>query len=170
MKNERGFTTIELLLVAFILGGLVFMANCTGKFALPYAPPQASLCAKPEAADSIICQLSTYLKTTPEQIDAMLLDASLVSLATKVTSAEELRKTLDTVEVWVSGRDILTMDGLAKYLGEKAAFDPYLALLLSRRLPILASVPTLSYKPLTAFDKSLVLLEIKRQKDQVAFF
>jgi hypothetical protein len=166
--NRKGFTTIELALICLIIGALTaFAINGCGTL---YPKPVDPICSKPEAKGSVICDMATYLKTTPEQIDSMLLDASLVSLATKITTAAELRKTFDMVEAWVAGQNLLTMEGISKYLGEKAAFDPYLAMLISRRLPILSSIPNLSIKPLTPYDKNLVLLELKRQREQVAYF
>jgi len=134
-----------------------------------YPPPQDPVCAKPEAAGSVICATAQRLGMTPEQIDAAFLDAALVGIGTKLIRADELRRAVGKTRTWVADRDILTIDGLTKYLVTEATIDPALALLLSRRLGLI-NLPDLGVKALTKYDKALVLAGIDHQLAQLTYF
>lgn len=134
-----------------------------------YPPPVDPVCASPAAAGSIICATATRLGLTPEQIDAAFLDAALVGIGTKVIKAEDLRRAVDKARVWVQDKDILSIDGLTKYLISEARVDPALALLLSRRLGLI-NLPDLGVRPVTPYDKGLILAGLQHQLDQLLFF
>lgn len=143
----------------------VTVAGC----ASVYPPPATPVCAAPEAAGSVICAISQRLGITPEQIDAMFLDAALVGIGTKVIKAAELRKAVDKAMLWVRDKDILTIDGLTRYLVTESTIDPALAMLLSRRLGLI-NLPDLGIKPLTAYDRELVIAGLQHQLDQLKYF
>src|SRR3972149_309095 len=105
---------------ALLFAGFLFLGGC----ASVYPPPVNPVCAAPEAVGSVICATATRIGMTPEQIDAIFLDAALVGIGTKVVKAEDLRKAVTKTRVWVVERDILTIDGLVKYLVKEAEIDP----------------------------------------------
>jgi hypothetical protein len=51
----------------------------------------------------------------------------------------------------------------------EAKVDPALALLLSRRLGLI-NLPDLGIKPVTPYDKSLILAGLQHQIDQLSLF
>src|SRR5574343_1182182 len=113
---------ITLLLFGLLLSGCSFLNQV-------YPPPAVSVCSKAEAAGSIICATAAKLNMTPEQIDAAFLDAALVGIGTKIVQAKDLRAAVTKAQKWVQERNILTIDGLTKYLIQEAQIDPALALL-----------------------------------------
>jgi len=134
-----------------------------------YPPPTEPVCSKPEAVNSVICATAQRLNLTPEQLDAAFLDAALVGIGTKVVQAEELRKAVGKAKVWVLEKNILTIDGLVKYLVTESTVDPALALLLSRRLGLI-NLPVLGLQTLTPYDKQLVLAGLEHQLEQLSWF
>lgn len=158
----------KLFVTAMLLALFLTISGCA-YFNQIYPPPAAPVCSKPEAAGSIICATANRLNMTPEQIDAAFLDAALVGIGTKIIQAQDLRAAVLKAQKWVRDRDILTIDGLTKYLIGESQIDPALALLLSRRLGLI-NLPDLGIKPVTAYDKQLILAGIQHQLDQLAFF
>ena len=150
-------------LCALLCVGL--LAGCAGVYPAPADP----VCVKPEAAGSIICATAQRLNMTPEQIDALLLDAALVGIGTKVIKASELQAAVSKTQEWVRDKSILTINGLVKYLVTEATVDPALALLLSRRLGLI-NLPDLGVKTLTVYDRELVLYGLQHQLDQLTWF
>jgi hypothetical protein len=144
---------------------VLLVAGC----ASVYPPPVDPVCAKPEAVGSVICATAQRLNMTPEQLDALFLDAALIGIGTKVVQADELRKAVNKAIVWVKDKDILTIQGLTAYLVTESTVDPALALLLSRRLGLI-NLPDLGIQPLTVYDKELVLAGLDHQLKQLAFF
>lgn len=134
-----------------------------------YPPPPAPVCAAPEAAGSVICEIARRLSTTPEQLDQMFLDASLVGIGTKLVRAADLRRAVERARSWVAEKHILTVDGLVKYLVAESEVDPALALLVSRRLGVI-NLPDLGLAPLTAYDIALVLKGLDHQLAQLSWF
>lgn len=153
---------ITLLLFGLLLSGCSFLNQV-------YPPPAVSVCSKAEAAGSIICATAAKLNMTPEQIDAAFLDASLVGIGTKVIKAEDLRNAVTKTRKWVVEKNVLTIDGLVKYLVKESEVDPALALLLSRRLGLI-NLPDLGVQPLTAYDIQLVISSIDHQLEQLSWF
>lgn len=151
--------------VGLLVMGALFFSGC----ASVYPPPGNPVCAAPEAVGSVICATAARVGMTPEQIDAAFLDAALVGIGTKVVKADDLRKAVDKTRVWVVERDILTIDGLVKYLVKEAEIDPALALLLSRRLGLI-NLPDLGIKPVTAYDKGLIVAGLDHQLEQLSWF
>ena len=134
-----------------------------------YPEPIEPLCAKPEAAGSVICAIGAKIGTAPEQMDTMLLDASLVGIATKVTTGAELRSAIGKVQKYVNDTPTLSVNLIIGYLVKEAKIDPALALLLSRRLVFL-QVPVLDIKTLTPFDIQLVKSHLEHQMSQLDIF
>lgn len=147
---------------------IIFALLLTGCSTL-YPTPPDPVCAKPDAAGSIICATAARLNMTPEQIDAAFLDAALVGIGTKIVQSDELRRAVTAARKWVAERDILSIDGLTKYLVTQSTMDPALALLISRRIGLI-NLPDLGIKPLTEYDKGLVLAGIDHQLAQLAYF
>lgn len=157
-------------LCAGLVSGMITLAVLfTFGCATTYPPPQTPVCAKPEAADSVICATATRLQMTPEQIDSMFLDAALVGIGTKVISAKELRSALVDVSDWIVTREILNIQGIINYLTQKAEIDKALAALLSRRLGLI-NLPILGVAPLTPYDISLIIEGINHQLEQIKYF
>ena len=134
-----------------------------------YPPPVDPVCSRPEAAGSVICATAQRLNLTPEQLDAVFLDAALIGIGTKVIQASELQAAVTKTQAWVKDKDILTIKGLTAYLITEATVDPALALLLSRRLGLI-NLPDLGIKTLTAYDRELVLYGLQHQLDQLTWF
>jgi len=151
--------TIITLLATIILTGCATL----------YPPPPDPVCARPEAAGSVICAIAQRLNMTPEQIDAAFLDAALVGIGTKIIKADELRKAVNKTITWVKDKKILTIQGLTQYLVTESTVDPALALLISRRLGLI-NLPDLGVQPLTDYDIQLVLIGLQHQLDQLAWF
>jgi hypothetical protein len=147
----------------------VFLVMVMSGCATVYPPPAAPVCAAPEAAGSVLCATAARIGISPEQIDAMFLDAALVGIGTKMIQAADLRRAIDKAKVWVAERDILSIDGLVRYLVTESAVDPALALLLSRRLGLI-NLPDLGVRPVTAYDKSLILAGLDHQLEQLKYF
>ena len=141
------------------------MAGC----ATMYPTPTAPLCGKPEATGSVLCAIGAKIGTTPEQMDIMLLDASLIGIGTKVTTGTELRAAIGKVQKYVTDTPTLSINLIIGYLVKEAKIDPALALLLSRRLVFL-QVPTLDIKTLTPFDIALIKGHLENQMEQLDFF
>jgi len=150
---------------------LIIMLCCVALLgcASLYPPPTEPVCSKPEAVGSVICATAQRLSLTPEQLDAAFLDAALVGIGTKVVKAEELRSAIGKAKVWVLEKNILTIDGLVKYLVTESTVDPALALLLSRRLGLI-NLPELGVQPLTQYDVQLVLAGLEHQLEQLSWF
>ena len=134
-----------------------------------YPTPTAPLCGKPEAANSVICAIGAKIGTTPEQMDSLLLDASLIGITTKVTTGAELEKAVAKVQKYVADTPTLNINLIIGYLVKEAKIDPALALLLSRRLVFL-QVPVLDVKTLTPFDIALVKAHLENQMEQLSIF
>lgn len=152
-------------LYAVLIAGFLFLGGC----ASVYPPPADPVCASPEAVGSVICATAARIGLTPEQIDAAFLDAALIGIGTKVIQAEALRKAVTTTRVWVVERDVLTIDSLVKYLIKESSFEPALALLLSRRLGLI-NLPDLGIKPVTSYDKALIIAGLDSQLEQLSWF
>ena len=148
-----------LLIVAVLVAGCATM----------YPTPTDPLCGKPEAAGSVLCAIGARINTTPEQMDTMLLDASLVGIGTKVTTGAEMKAAVAKVQKYVNDTPVLSVNLVIGYLVKEAKIDPALALLLSRRLVFL-QVPVLDAKTLTPFDVSLIKGHLAHQLEQLNFF
>jgi hypothetical protein len=158
----RRYSVIKMLLC------IVVMLTISGCATL-YAPPSDPLCGRPEYAGSVICAIGAKVNMSPEQMDGMLLDATLLPVAVKQVQAADMKKAIAKVRKWVVEKDVLTMEGISAYLYEQAAIDPALGLLISRRLPMFANVPDLSIKPFLACDKQLVVMQLDHQDAQFKF-
>ena len=155
-------TTIMIIVVSI---SAQFFIGC----ATIYAPPANPICAQPEFSGSVICAIGDKVGMSPEQMDDMLLDATLIPVAVKQVQAADMKKAVAKVRKWVVEKDILTMEGISAYLYQQAAVDPALGLLISRRLPMFSNVPELSVKPFLACDKKLVIMQLDHQDAQLRF-
>lgn len=135
-----------------------------------YKPPVTPICLKPEYAGSVICEIGAYLKFQPEQMNDVIIDATLLGLGTKIVDGPALRKSSAKVRKWVVEKDILSMEGLVKYVMSEADLNPAFALLLKRRLPDFGGVPGLSIKPLKPIDKAMVVWELDQLDDYLKWF
>lgn len=148
---------------------LLAMAALIAGCATMYPTPTAPLCDKPEAAGSVLCAIGAKIGTAPEQMDTLLLDASLIGIATKVTTGDELRNAIGKVQKYVTDTPTLSINLIIGYLVKEAKIDPALALLLSRRLVFL-QVPVLDIQTLTPFDVALVKVHLEHQMEQLDIF
>ena len=99
-----------------------------------YKPPVTPICLKPEYSQSVICEIGNYLKVQPEQMHDIIIDSTLLGIGTKIVDGPALKKSTDKIRVWIVQKDILTMEGVTKYVMEEADINPAFALLLKRRL------------------------------------
>jgi hypothetical protein len=152
----------NLIAILMVVG---LMTGCAGM----YPAPEAPVCGTPESNGSVICAIGAKIGQTPEQMNDMLLDASLIGIGTKVTTGQQLKDAVIKVQKWVTERQILTIKGIITYLVSEAKIDPALALLLSRRLVFL-QVPGLETQTLTPFDRVLVEKHLANQLEQLNFF
>ena len=157
------FTATKKIFV--LLAIVAFITGC----ATMYPTPTAPLCGKLEAAGSVLCAIGSKIGTTPEQMDTMLLDASLIGIGTKVTTGSEMKAAVAKVQKYVNDTSTLSINLVIGYLVKEAKIDPALALLLSRRLVFL-QVPVLDIKTLTPFDVSLIKGHLENQMEQLNFF
>jgi hypothetical protein len=157
----------DLLFIFACLAGIVAATLAVG--GCLYQKPAAPICAKPEYAGSVICAIGEQVGVAPEQMDDMLLDASLLTVATKRAKAQDMKKAIAKVRKWVVDKDVLTMQGIQAYLAEQAKVDPALALLLSRRMPMFANLPGLSDKAFLPIDKQMVISQLDHQDEQFEF-
>lgn len=134
-----------------------------------YPKPADPICAKPEYAESVICAIAKYLQIDAEQMDDMLLDATLIPVALKQAKAEQMKKAIAKVRKYVVEKDVLTMAGIRAYLVAQAEIDPALALMLSRRLPMFTEIPVLSVKIFLPVDRDLVIAHLDHQEAQFKF-
>ena len=135
-----------------------------------YKPPVTPICLKAEYSQSVICEIGNYLKIQPEQMNDIIIDAALLGIGTKIVDGPALKKSTAKIRVWVVERDILTMDGVVKYVMSEADINPAFALLLKRRLPDFAGVPGLSIKPLQPIDKSMIIWELDQLDSYLSWF
>ena len=144
---------------------LIFTASCASVYQRPAVP----VCSKSEAAGSVICAIGAKIGTTPEQMNDLLLDASLIGIGTKVTTGAEMKAAVAKVQKYVAEKPSLSAKLIISYLVTEAKIDPALALLLSRRLVFL-QVPGLETQTLTPFDVGLVKAHLDSQMEQLSFF
>jgi hypothetical protein len=167
--SQKGFTGIELMaaivVLGMVFGTMIALNGCAGMYPAPSAPA----CSKPEAAGSVICAIGSKIGSSPEQMNDMLLDVSLVGIGTKITTGAQMKEAVAKVQKFVNERPVLSISTIIAYLVTEAKIDPALALLLSRRLVFL-QVPGLEIQTLTPFDVGLVKGHLANQLDQLAFF
>lgn len=154
--------TAALIALAALLSGCAYLNQI-------YPAPNDPVCALPEYAESVICACGRYLHLEAEQMSDMFLDATLVPVAIKQVKAEQMKKAIANVREYVEKKDILTMEGITAYLAEQSKTDPALAMMLSRRIPQLATIPGLSVQPFQRIDKAMVLVHLDYQEQQFKF-
>lgn len=135
-----------------------------------YKPPVAPICLQTEYANSVICAIGNYLKIPPETAGEVIIDATLFGIGTKIVDGPALKKSSAKIRKWIVEKDILTMEGVVKYVMSEADLNPAFALLLKRRLPDFGSVPGLSIKPLQPIDKSMLIWELDQLDSYLAWF
>ena len=150
-------------LIAVLMMAMV--AGCASMYPTHTAP----VCGIPEASGSVICAIGAKIGQTPEQMNDMLLDASLIGIGTKVTTGQQMKDAVAKVQKWVTEKQILSIQGIVAYLVSEAKIDPALSLLLSRRL-VFIQVPGLETQALTPFDRGLVDKHLANQMEQLSFF
>lgn len=134
----------------------------------PPAPTGQGVCDKnPEA---VLCKAFVYLKTTPEQANDMLLDASLVSIWQKWMKADGLRKAVGKVELFFNENPTLSLNTLIKYVVHQSNVDPALALLLSRRLANFQNIPHISDLVLDPVSRGMITQHLANQREQLSWF
>lgn len=162
MKKICSTLCIMLVVLCLTIYGCAYLQQI-------YPKPPEPVCAKPEYAESVICAIAKYLQVDVEQLDDMLLDATLIPVALKQAKAEQMKKAIAKVREYVVDKDVLTMAGIKAYLMAQAEVDPALALMLSRRLPVFTEIPVLSVKLFLPIDKALVVAHLDHQAAQFEF-
>lgn len=149
---------IIIVLLLFGLSGCVWFNQI-------YPAPAEPYCQQAENSEVVLCRIFKLAQIEAEQANDLFLDASLLSIWTKIAKASQLRTAVETVKRAVVEKRIVTWDGLMAY----ATGDPALSLFLSRKTKALQNSP-LGFVQFD--DKSIKMLEyhFDEQLKQLAFF
>jgi hypothetical protein len=157
--------TMLLIFSALVLFGCATTQN---PLDVIYLPPNKSVCdIDPLYKDSVICKITKYLGETPEQLNDQLLDASLVGMWSKMVDKKDLKKSISFVRQYIVGDPQLTMQKLINYLTEKAGADPYLAMMLSRKINRL-NIPEYHNLVFTIVDRKMIMFALDSQDVQLS--
>ena len=148
----------KLILLTIIVLALVF----TGCAMLE---PQPSVCDKPEAEGSVICDLASTMSTTPEQIDFLFRLGAAVALDRNPDEAGKALMFLDQATSILSGEGI-TYDALAKYLVGNMPITFVVASELLDKFVGLED-PLGNLLPISDFDMGLLRAHLERQRTLV---
>ena len=144
-----------MILITFLLAGGIFLSGCVG------LEPQPSVCEKPEAEGSVICNIAARIGTTPEQLDFIIRLGTAAALDKNPDQAGKALMFLDKVEALLDGNGV-TYDALAVLLKDK----PLTFVVMQEVLDQMAGLenPLGELLPISDFDLSLLRTHIERQR------
>ena len=146
----------KLCLLAIIVLALVF----TGCAMLE---PQPSVCDKPEAENSMLCDLSMKWGLTPERMGSVLyLSSALVLSNNPDEAADALEYVNGAIDILESGN--ITYGAFAKYLKEKQSL--FVVIAVNEFINEFFG-PNLVSLPIDPFDKGLISAHLKKQSDMI---
>ena len=130
------------------------------------------LCTVPEATDSVICNLSTKLKTTPGVISQTLQVANLGALEANIYTARQADKFIDTLIAdiqGIKGKEITYLDAV-NYINDKFnVLPPRIQAVFIIINPAGLASQTIKM-PLTNYDFELLLRHLQKQKDIIKMY
>lgn len=152
-------------LKCLLVGILFFISACA---------TTSQICLVPEAQNSVVCELSGKLRTTPEIISQSLQVANFGALEANIYTAKSADKFLD--EIIVDIKNIQEMGKQISYLDAINYIDGKFKLLPSRVKAVFvlmnpAGLASQGIKqPLTDYDFELILRHLQKQKDLVKVY
>lgn len=154
--GEQGFTSLNLMAVVWLCLALIF-SGCVAQ-----TPAEKSICStQAEASGSVICRIATERGWTVEDIDTMLLDATITAWAFDIVQKQEIIDALDEVEKYVLLNQDVVLKAIVDMLVTDSKKSEALKSVLSRRLKFL-DVPEVA----TSYDIYLILTEVQHQREQ----
>ncbi len=150
MKRTR------LMNVLMIIFTIVFFASCT------FFQPSPSVCEKPEAGKSVICDLSAKLGMTPEKVGLIM---RLGSAALLDKNPDETKKALEYIDEALS---VLNEDGMTYLLFAQFFKDNPSSLINIIAGELLSEMGNLDML-MDAFDIYLIKTHLTKQKRMVEF-
>jgi hypothetical protein len=152
---------MKTLLTALLACGLL-AAGCA-----LYPKNKTSACDRPENAGCLLCTVADQAGVTVEQMDTALLDATLLAVASKQVTVDDMRQAIGAAQEAVAlGAEGTSLDGLVRLLAANTKVDPLLIVLLQRRLAPWTSVPDVPLRRLSPADLRLIQTHLERQAAQ----
>lgn len=157
MSFKNGFKITGLIMVFMLI---LILSACGSK---------SMLCSVPEAENSVVCELSKKMNTTPEMISQTLMVANIGAMEADAYTAKRANVFVDKIiaeisEVRKLGKSVSYLDAI-NYIQTK--FD-----VLPRKVQTLFVIvnPAGLYDqnitiPLTDYDYELLLRHLQKQKD-----
>jgi hypothetical protein len=164
MKQENVYFEKALMVFMVLLLGLIMAACAT----------TSQLCAVPEAQNSVVCELSAKLKTTPEMISQSLQVANLGALASDVYTAQQADEFVDKIITDI--QDIQKMGKEISYLDAINYIDGKLNLLPTKIKAVFVLIDTAGLttqgikQPLTDYDFDLIIRHLQKQKELIKIY
>lgn len=146
MKNARRMFTLLIM--------IMFFASCT------FFQPSQSVCDKPEAAKSVICNLSAKLGLTPEKVGLILRLSSAAALDANPDEAEKALSYLDEALLLLNEVNLTYMI-FAKFF--KSEPSTVLNIIASDLLDEMGTLDMV----IDPFDLYLIKTHLERQKAMV---
>jgi hypothetical protein len=155
--GEQGCTRLVVLsLISLILAG--FFYACSGM----QMKAEDSVCAvEPQAKDSVICRVATEHGWTVEDIDTMLLDATVTAWAFDAVDRQQILDALDKIESYLVLNQIVVLNKVTGLVIEDAKKSAALSAVVSRRIKYI-DVPEVA----TDYDIHLMLTAVAHQRQQ----
>ena len=160
MKKMLAVLVFAVLVIGCVGG------NTTNPINYLYPINEKSICTTPEYQTSIICKTMASIGQTPEQFNDMLLDASVIGLMTKMWDKEQLKAAFSVLRQFTASEATMTFEKLIGFMEKRADVDPYMKMLLSRKLGQL-KVPQFYALPFSPQDKSMVIYALDSQEAQL---
>lgn len=161
--NSAGYSTLSALVAIFAATALILALSGCSYFDRIYTPAPAGkgVCDRPGAESSIICRVCHDMGIEPEQLDGLLLDASMVAIiADKDIDREKVLGFIDRIELYLEISD-LTHRMLIRFIEDEAQAEA-LSILLSRKLKNF-DIPDV----IGSFDRKLIRLHLSNQRDRL---
>jgi hypothetical protein len=133
---------------------------------LPTVSSEESICTnRPEVfvnSESHICATSLALGTTPENLDAYLLDATAMAYITKMTDKKKIARFLDRSEKQLRPMCMnITYDDILTKLDQESERSALLKRVINRKMRFYAGI-----EPVSDFDCWMMLEGINHQREQ----
>jgi len=127
-------------------------------------PPEQSVCATMDAQGSVICTAASKAGLTVEDINIMLLDATIVGWATTDIRADEVIRAIDRISTIINLNEPkgVTLKAVTDLVIQESKKSAALAAVLSRHLKTFADVE----QPLLSYDFYLINKHLEYQRAQ----
>lgn len=159
----NGFTKFTAMLIClFVSLVLVFLLTGCATFDKMYNKPKNLMCDQIEAKDSIICLKARQIGVEPEQMDALLLDATAIAVIIEPENKLRIAKFIDAIEEILTKTPLITFASLIGFVEEEKEKSELIAQIVARRLDWLKVDEYIN-----AFDMNLILAHLEHQKSQL---